>query len=164
MIDRKHGGAAYRARYLFAAVFSTGVMMPVGYEYGYRTRLHVVETRPEAWEEPRFDLSRFIAEVHEMKAGVGALNEEGPQEQVALADGEAVTALLRRANDGRSWALTLINPDLHASRTARIEGVDVDLARTLEVTPGGHGHSLQDMDEVVLDPGQVRVFAGSAEA
>jgi starch synthase (maltosyl-transferring) len=88
VLERKHVEAAYRARYLFAAVFSTGVKMPVGYEYGYRKRLHVVETRPSDREEPHFDLTRFIAEVNEMKASVPALNEEGPQEMVPLEDGD----------------------------------------------------------------------------
>ena len=47
----------YRLRYLFAAAFSSGVMMPMGYEYGCRTPLDVVGSRPGdwAWEtaEPR---------------------------------------------------------------------------------------------------------------
>jgi starch synthase (maltosyl-transferring) len=74
----------YRARYLFAAAFSRGVMMPVGYEYGYRKRLHVVETRPSDREQPHFALTDFIARVNEMTARVPALNEEGPQEQWRL--------------------------------------------------------------------------------
>ena len=38
--------AAYRQRYLFAALFSSGVMMPIGYEFGWRRKLDVVTTRP----------------------------------------------------------------------------------------------------------------------
>lgn len=76
-MERAHVERAYRAQYLFAAVFATGVMIPIGYEYGYRKRLRVVETRPADREQPHFDLTQFIAAVHEMKAGVPALNEEG---------------------------------------------------------------------------------------
>ena len=39
----------YRLRYLFAAAFSSGVMMPMGYEYGCRTALDVVGSRPGDW-------------------------------------------------------------------------------------------------------------------
>ena len=48
------GGApeVARQRYLFAAYFSTGVMIPMGYEYGFKKRLNVVETRPQDWEAP----------------------------------------------------------------------------------------------------------------
>jgi starch synthase (maltosyl-transferring) len=35
--------AAVKLRYAFAALFSTGVMMPIGFEYGFRRRLDVVE-------------------------------------------------------------------------------------------------------------------------
>ena len=42
--------AAARQRYLFAAYFSTGVMLPIGYEYGFKKRLNVVQTRPQDWE------------------------------------------------------------------------------------------------------------------
>ena len=48
------GGApeVARQRYLFAAFFSAGLMMPMGYEFGFKKRLNVVETRPEDWETP----------------------------------------------------------------------------------------------------------------
>ncbi len=39
--------AEYRFRYLFAAFFSSGVMMPLGYEFGWDRALDVVLTRPE---------------------------------------------------------------------------------------------------------------------
>src|SRR5918912_2268695 len=35
-----------KARYALAACFSSGVLMPIGYEWGYRRPLHVVETTP----------------------------------------------------------------------------------------------------------------------
>ena len=69
----------YRNAYLFAAVFATGVMIPIGYEYGFRKRLHVVKTRPDDWEKPAFDLTSYIGEVNRMKASLPVLNEEGPQ-------------------------------------------------------------------------------------
>ena len=42
------GGApeVARQRYLFAAFFSTGLMIPIGYEFGFKKRLNVVQTRP----------------------------------------------------------------------------------------------------------------------
>src|SRR3546814_19111994 len=66
----------YRQRYLFAAAFSTGVMMPIGYEFGFRRKPDVVGTRPEDWEDPKFDLSDFIAEVNRTKASLPVRSEE----------------------------------------------------------------------------------------
>ena len=163
VIEREHVEAAYRARYLFAAVFSTGVMMPVGYEYGYRKRLHVVETRRSDREEPYFDLTRFIAEVNEMKASVPALNEEGPQEMVPLEDGDnSLTCLLRRSNDGSSWVLTVINSDAHERHVAALDGLGVDVMAGAEVTPRHRGARLGKGRRVAVSPGAVRVFAGGA--
>ena len=46
-----------RQRYLFAAFFSTGLMIPAGFEYGFKKKLNVVKTRPKDWETPTYDLS-----------------------------------------------------------------------------------------------------------
>ncbi len=67
-----------KQRYLFSALFSSGVMMPIGYEFGFRNRLHVVQTRPEHWEEPAVDLTDFIASVNKIKADHPVFQEEGP--------------------------------------------------------------------------------------
>ena len=93
----------YRLRYLFAAAFSSGVMMPMGYEYGCRTPLDVVGSRPGdwAWEtaEPRIDLTGFVGAVNRMKAATPALNVEGPQKQgdrAAQSGGRAAAPVGRR--------------------------------------------------------------------
>jgi starch synthase (maltosyl-transferring) len=66
----------YRFYYLFAATFSTGVMMPMGFEYGCRKPLDVVGTRPGDWTwetaSPRIDITGYIGEVNRMKAATPA--------------------------------------------------------------------------------------------
>src|SRR3546814_15138895 len=37
IVDDDRIARAYRQRYLFAALFSTGVLMPMGYEFGWRS-------------------------------------------------------------------------------------------------------------------------------
>lgn len=114
-----------RLRYLFAAAFSTGVMLPVGYEYGFRKQPHVVETRPEDWEQPAFDISAFVTEVNRMKAATPLLNEEGPQILATPAD-DPVVALLRTGETTPGRLLTLINPDAHAGhRFAAAAAADI---------------------------------------
>ena len=52
--------AHLKARYALAAFFSAGVLMPIGYEWGYRRALHVVETTPDDREhETGIDISGF---------------------------------------------------------------------------------------------------------
>jgi starch synthase (maltosyl-transferring) len=147
---------AYRQAYVFAATFSTGVMIPIGYEYGFRKKLHVVETTPDDWEDPAFDLTEFIGAVNKMKATHRVLNEEGPQRHIRL--GKDVACLVRRTRDHQDWAVTLINIDRKNNMAVRLEKLDKDISGGREVTPGKEGQALPRGDEVTLEPGEVRVF------
>ncbi len=68
-----------KMRYLFASLFSKGVMMPIGYEYGFQKSLHVVKTVPRDWEDKSFDLVDFIAQCNALKDRYKIFNEEGEQ-------------------------------------------------------------------------------------
>lgn len=151
---------AYRLRYLLSAVVSTGVMLPVGFEYGFRGPLNVVHTRPEHWEHPLIDISAFIAEVNHLRATIPALNEEGPQRQVHLGDA-AVACLLRRSHDGQSWTLSLFNSDLHNVHDVRLYGLDADTLLAREITPGSQSQVIKPGDTLHLAPGAAHVFVNT---
>ena len=120
-LARETGGRAEisRLRYLFAAFLSQGLLMPIGYEYGFQKRLDVVRTRPGDWEEPAFDLSEFIREVHRMKASSPILNTEGPVERLSPAK-DPLVALAKRAEGSPGMVLALINPDLKKPHRVRL--------------------------------------------
>jgi starch synthase (maltosyl-transferring) len=74
-----HGNvAALKQRYFFASVFSAGSLLPMGYEFGFRKKLHVVKTRPEDWEETGIDLRDFIRKVNAVKTHNRIFLEECP--------------------------------------------------------------------------------------
>jgi starch synthase (maltosyl-transferring) len=151
--------AYYRFRYLFAAFFSSGVMLPIGYEYGANEKLDVVMTRPEHLREPSFDISPFIGRVNAMKAALPALNEEGPQRIVFRDD--ALLALERRSSDERTAVIALINPQdvpaktIDAALLADAFGAD---ARFAEITPGLAG---EPPNAIALGPFDMRLFAST---
>jgi starch synthase (maltosyl-transferring) len=147
----------YRNAYLFAAAFASGVMIPIGYEYGFRRKLHVVDTRPSFWETPQFDISGYIAEVNKMKAAVPVLNEEGPQRAIWPGDGRIV-CLVRRAMRGPGWVVTVVNSDYAQTATARLDALDGDIGEGREITPGGRGETMRPGSEITLNPGEVRLF------
>jgi starch synthase (maltosyl-transferring) len=66
-----------RQRYAFASLFSAGVMMPIGYEYGFRKKLDVVSTRPSDWETAAFDLRDLIKRTNKFKIDKSVLHGEG---------------------------------------------------------------------------------------
>ena len=150
----------YRQAYLFAAVFSTGVMIPVGYEYGFRRNLHVVETRPDDWEKPTFDLCAYIGDVNRMKAAEPVLNEEGPQHLI-FEENAFIIGLLRRAMRGRSWAISLINTAENSSESLRVKGLDPNIREGREITPGNERGAFAPGSEITLEPGEIRVFVNA---
>lgn len=117
-LARESGGnaAVQRQRYAFAAAFSAGLQMTIGYEYGFQRRLDVVRTTPADWEVPRFDLSGFIARVNALKARHPLLAGEGVLRRLP-APGEGVVALERRSDEaGTRRGLILVNTDRDRAR------------------------------------------------
>ncbi len=102
--------AVQRQRYAFAAAFASGVMMPVGYEYGFTRALDVVHTRPEAWEEPAADLSEFVTRVHAARRRHPALAAE----RVYAASPLDRPTLLLAKEGARRTAHVAINKDWQA--------------------------------------------------
>ncbi|MBI2819200.1 MAG: alpha-amylase, partial [Acidobacteria bacterium] len=116
---------AVRQRYVFSALFSSGVMLPIGFEYGFRRRLDVVKTRPADWEAPSWDDTDFIRSVNALKASQRMWNEEAPVE-LHDSGNPAIVALLKMTRDGSRAGLLLINKDLHRPQPfdpARVENI-----------------------------------------
>ncbi|MBW3630769.1 MAG: hypothetical protein KY464_15940, partial [Gemmatimonadetes bacterium] len=99
-----------RQRYAFSAGFSAGVMMPAGYEYGFRKQVNVVESMPEDWEQPSFDLTPFITRVNRLKLSRPELQGE-PLLHTPWGLFGDVLLLERRTSAGRAWVLINKNPN-----------------------------------------------------
>ena len=167
--DPGHVRRHYEQRYLFSALFSSGVMMPMGFEYGFAKPLHVVDSRPEDWEQPRFDLSEFIAAVNQLKIDTPALNVEGPQRRITSPEQNAV-ALLRFADEhgDEGCVLTLVNPSpLHVLSLdpGPLIGETGGVYEVLrDVTPLAGPQAFLPGTPVDLEPLEVRVIRGERRA
>ncbi|MFN8928101.1 MAG: maltotransferase domain-containing protein [Rhodospirillales bacterium] len=158
--------ARLRFAYLSAAALGTGIMMPVGYEYGFRRRLDPVRTVPGDWEDRRVDLTGFLAAANAMKASVAALNVETPIQR-ATAPGSDVVGLVRRSGgDGTASALILINPDPAGDLV--VDGGHVLFEACSgsgcldDVTPHMRPLPLEPGRPLPLAPLEVRVFEAAA--
>jgi len=116
----------YRQAYSFAAAFSTGVMMPMGFEYGWSRRLDVVGASNAAPEEKRFDLSQFIAEINAVKQAIPSLNEEGPQRLLSSKD-DPLVVLQRRSESREERAFILVNTHESEAREVELEGSRIEV-------------------------------------
>jgi starch synthase (maltosyl-transferring) len=100
--------AVQRQRYAFAAAFSAGVMMPVGYEFGFRKQVNVVETQPSDWERRAWDLRPFVARVNRLKLRHPLLQGEGRLRAPAGLEGD-VLALERSVEGVRTPGWIILN-------------------------------------------------------
>jgi starch synthase (maltosyl-transferring) len=102
--------AAMKQRYLFSALFSAGVMIPIGFEYGFRRRLHVVNTRPGDWEQPNVDLCEFISSVNAVKRRYKVFQEECPT-SVLPYQNPNILVMWKASAKTHDEALVILNKD-----------------------------------------------------
>jgi starch synthase (maltosyl-transferring) len=150
-----------RQRYAFGAVFSEGVQLTIGYEFGFCRRLDVVATRSEDWEAPRFDLSGFIAGVNALKRRHPLLRGEGVLAPVSAAAPD-VTVLRRWSDDsGRHRGLILVNRAPAMGREVPVDtaeiGPDARLFRFGDTAPPGAAPPAPPL--VRLAPAEVALIA-----
>ena len=150
-LAKESGGSldTARQRYLFAAFFSTGLMITSGFEYGFQKKLNVVKTRPKDWEEKhRYDLGTYISQVNRMKKNCPVLLEEGPM--VRLEDGgkeRPVTCLVKSRKTGRGRVMAVINT------TGKEQQVKLpNLAESLGQPPSAWEDLTPDMIPLRLTP------------
>jgi starch synthase (maltosyl-transferring) len=151
---------------MLAAFFSTGVMMPIGYEWGYRKKLDVAKSSPRDREETGVDVSSQIAEINRLRGTLPPLNVEGEQKRLSK-PGEPVLSLLRGDEDDlqRSRLATLVIANTSANE---LDVSEAELIRDawpfdgfLDRTPGRDASHLSPRAELSLAPGEVRIFCGS---
>lgn len=115
--------AVLRQRYLFAAMFSEGLLMPIGYEFGFQQRLNVVKTRPEDWEQTGIDLSDFIRGANELKRRLPLLAQEGHWR--ALTPYDRPTIVLEKTGEQHLRLLLLVNKDWNSAQGIELAGLPV---------------------------------------
>jgi starch synthase (maltosyl-transferring) len=152
---------AVKQRYAFTALFSSGVMIPMGFEYGVRRPIDAFRTTAADWETPTHDLRAHVAEVNAVKRAWPVFGEDGPVERVPQ-PGAAAVVLQKRTRDGSQRGLLVLNADRHhPTRFALIDlrGL-LAAARVREVTPG---RTAEDVTALLgeVEPAGCRVYVGA---
>lgn len=139
---------AIKQRYLFAALFSAGSMIPIGFEFGFRRDLDVVHTRPWDWETAGVDLSGYIGAVNGLKRDHGIFAQEGPM-QVLSSPHDAVLMLWKASTTGSKEALVFLNTDAWNHQELHVDDLRAMLSGgrpLVDVSPDGR------MDYVPVSP------------
>ncbi len=102
--------AAVKQRYLFSALFSAGVMMPMGFEYGFHKPLHVVHTTPNDWQVNGVDLTPFITRVNAIKQRFPVFREESPV-NILPCNNPNILLMWKASARHKDEALLILNKD-----------------------------------------------------
>jgi starch synthase (maltosyl-transferring) len=161
MFDEFEGNVdALRQRYLFTALFASGVMMPMGFEYGFRKRLDVVSTTPDDWEQPNTDITGFIGQVNAIKSQAPVFAGEGRIDRLPYPD-QAVLLLRKHAIDGPGQALLVLNKDPWTRQrfyTDDLKNLIQSSAPLRDLSPDWPMDHLPAPFEFWLGPGMARVL------
>ena len=113
LIEETNGNLnAVKQRYLFSALFSAGVMMPMGFEYGLRKPLHVVNTTPNDWQVNGTDLTSFITSVNRIKRDHPVFREESPV-NILPCNNPNILFMWKASAKHSDEALVILNKDPH---------------------------------------------------
>jgi starch synthase (maltosyl-transferring) len=154
-----------KQRYLFSALFSAGVMMPMGFEFGFRRRLHVVKTRPEDWEETGIDLTGFISEVNRIKTG-HVIFQEDPPAEILHNNNPNVLLIWKASTHSREECLIILNKDVYHIQHFSTESLQKFLqagAPLIDISPEGQMGFIPAPFSYDLRPGQGIVLITSRD-
>lgn len=155
--------AALKQRYLFSAVFSSGVMMPMGYEFGFNKPLHVVQTSPQDWENTDIDISDFITTVNRFKSEYTVFQEEGPINMLGY-DHSEILFLWKTSNNSDEEALLILNKNIHHKQHFHVDNL-YDFVQSGEpltdLSPEYPLDFIPSNFEFGLDPGMARVMVAA---
>ncbi|MDR1534643.1 MAG: alpha-amylase [Planctomycetota bacterium] len=97
-----------KQHYLMSALISSGVLILLGFEYGFLNKPQVVHTHPHDYEGANYDLTDFIREVNSLKRGHRVFAEDNRLERLDSGH-DAILALRKTTLDGKESGLLLFN-------------------------------------------------------
>ncbi len=146
-------------RYAFAALFSKGILMPMGYEYGAVTRMDVVHGTPNDVDKQRFDISSWVKEMNRLKLDIPVLQQEGSWRP--LSNFTSPYLFLKKTSEsGDKPVYVCINKHLTGDTTVEEYMIPEDIKRCnkviqLQKLPG---NAEQIPTGFILDPADILLF------
>jgi starch synthase (maltosyl-transferring) len=141
-----------RQRYAFAALFSAGLMMPIGFELGFTRRMNVVQTTPDDWEQTDIDLTAHIRLINRLQREMPVLSVEGRWEVVTTLDGP--TTVLRKTARGLDPVVAVINKDWHEPQVCQLPA-GLEKKSILRLQTGAPSPTPLTTSQLDLEPAEV---------
>lgn len=105
-----------KQRYLISCLFSSGVMMPLGFEWGFREHVHVCHNQKMEWG--LFNIEDFVTKCNALKTRYPIFNEECLQFQISYPE-DPTLVLKQISNNGTEVVLIFVNKTGYSQRYQR---------------------------------------------
>ncbi|MHA1561673.1 MAG: hypothetical protein ACTSPA_06055, partial [Promethearchaeota archaeon] len=153
-------------KFFFASFFSAGLEMPLGYEFGFKKKINVVNSSPKDFEKPRFDISEFILTVNKFKQKFRCLNEDGELIQYEYSD-LGVLLLKKCSIDNNQQILLIYNKDWRNSHQIDIPdlGKYLDYSTSIfQIDLNGKKTDIRDFHlKLNLNPNEFQIYFQSKD-
>lgn len=151
-----------KQRYIFSAVFSTGLLMPIGFEFGFHKNLDVQNQMPTDFEQVRVDLTGIISDTNKMKKQYRVFAEEGPISPI-ICENPDLFVFIKSTNDQKEQSIIIINKNDEKDFTVNISYLKrfTHYPDTIkDITPQDkiHRNKLLNLETLTLQPSGIKVF------
>jgi starch synthase (maltosyl-transferring) len=149
-----------KQRCLFTALFGGGFMIPMGFEYGFRKKPHVVRTTPADWENTGIDLTAFIRKVNSIKERYVVFREES-MVQMHVESNPQVLVMWKGSTLTDQEALVILNKDIYNPQSFKTPNIyDFFESKTplVDVSPENPTGDIPASFSCNLAPGEGRVL------
>jgi starch synthase (maltosyl-transferring) len=146
-------------RYAISAWLFSGVATTMGFEYGFKRKIDVVQTNPSWWESPLYDISDEIRRIHEIKDAYPILACDTPLVHVGTGNYN-LHGYTRTSVDGSEKVFVLWNAHPDEYLTYWHPKLP-ELMNSDHVTDISHGYRMDSIGislEYSLSPGEVKLF------
>ncbi|HOK39912.1 MAG TPA: alpha-amylase family glycosyl hydrolase [bacterium] len=150
----------FKIKLFFTSFFSTGVMIPIGFEYCFYNKLDVVTTKPENWEFINHNIINLIKDILYIKNSCDIFKEECYQEVIKCSNPK-VFLMKKISNDKKSNALIALNLDSYNYQHIEIQSLKNVLSNKqtiIDISPEYPFEVYSDRFEYYLRPGQMKLF------
>ncbi|URA10067.1 alpha-amylase family glycosyl hydrolase [Thermospira aquatica] len=162
-MEMKNHLPAIKQRIQFTAFFSSGWMIPVGMEYGFRKKTDVVFTTPHDWEPVNYDLTSFITQINRIRQKYSLFGEETENIIISHDNMHNVLVMLKVSSDKKTKALVILNQDTFNMQKVNLGHLGQYFGPSLvsleDLSPENpQSYVPGENYEYLLNPGEVRII------
>ncbi len=142
----------------FVSFFASGLMVPMGLEFGFTKEMNVVTTTPSDWENTETDISDFFKKINDIKSSHKILNEECELQVVDQPNWMNVFCFRKISFDSTERILCIVNKDVHNHQFVQFSDINAAIGSAGEVTDISPLYTLPAVNrnfEYNLRPGQL---------